>query len=49
MCKSKTVHEVEVPDDLNCEDGDSFIGIVNEVSEGKDEISINWLIEDTKS
>ena len=49
MCKSKTVHEVEVPDDLNCEDGDFFIGVVNDVNQGKDEISVNLLIEDSNT
>ena len=49
MCKSKTVHDVEVPDDLNCEDGDFFIGVVNDVKQGKDEISVNLLIEDSNT
>ena len=49
MCKSKTVHEVEVPDDLNCEDGDFFIGVVNDVNQEKDEISVNLSIEDSNS
>ena len=43
MCKSKTVHEA--PDDLDCKDGDFFIGIVNEGSERKDEMPINFLIK----
>ena len=49
MCKSKTVHEVEVSDDLNCENGDFFIGVVDDVNRGKDEISVNLLTEDSNT
>ena len=49
MCKSKTVHKVEVSDDLNCVNGDFFIGVVDDVNQGKDEISVNLLTEDSNT
>ena len=49
MCRSKTVHEVETSNKLSYEDGDFFIGVVNEVSDTKGEISVQLLVEGSDS
>ncbi|CAB4016259.1 Hypothetical predicted protein [Paramuricea clavata] len=46
---SKTVHAVEASNNSSYEDGDFFIGVVNEVSDTNDEISLQLLIEGSDS
>jgi hypothetical protein len=48
MCRSKTVHEVEASNNSSYEDGDIFIGVVNEVSDTNDEISVQLLVTQLK-
>ena len=48
MCRSKTVHEVESSNNSSYEDGDIFIGVVNEVSDTNDEISVQLLVTQLK-
>ena len=49
MCRSKTVHEVEALNNSSYEDGDFFIGVVNDVSDINDEISVQLLVEESDS
>jgi hypothetical protein len=49
MCRSKTVHEVEDLNNSSYEDGDFFIGVVNDVSYINDEISVQLLVEESDS
>ena len=49
VCRSKTVHEVEASNNSSYEDGDLFIGVVNEVSDTNDEISVQLLVEGSDS
>ena len=49
MCRSKTVHEVEALNNSSYEDGDFFIGVVNDVSDINDEISVQLLVEENDS
>ena len=43
------VHEVEALNNSSYEDGDFFIGVVNDVSDINDEISVQLLVEESDS